>query len=121
MLPDQPKGVSRDVADLHAWAEAFLPGAGWVGLDAPSGPLCGEGHIPLACTASPSQAAPIEGPSDALAEKVEFETRIGRLGPEARPTAPFPDEGWEALQKARPATADQRPASCIALTLGGEP
>jgi uncharacterized protein (DUF2126 family)/transglutaminase-like putative cysteine protease len=121
MLPDQPKGVSRDVADLHAWAEVFLPGAGWVGLDATSGLLCGEGHIPLACTASPAQAAPIEGTSDVPAEKVEFETRIGRLGHEVRPTAPFTDETWDALQKAGAATDDKLRALGIELTCGGEP
>jgi uncharacterized protein (DUF2126 family)/transglutaminase-like putative cysteine protease len=121
MLPDQPKGVSRDVADLHAWAEVFLPGAGWVGLDPTSGLLCGEGHIPLACTASPAQAAPIEGASDVPAEKVEFEMRIGRLGHEVRPTAPFTDEGWDALQKAGAATDGKLRGLGIALTCGGEP
>jgi hypothetical protein len=121
MLPDQPKGVSRDVADLHAWAEVFLPGAGWVGLDASSGLFCGEGHIPLACTASPAQAAPIEGTSDVPADKVEFEMRIGRLGHEVRPTAPFTDEGWDALQRAGAATDEKLRALGIALTCGGEP
>ena len=54
-------GETGDNADLHAWAEVFLPGAGWVGLDPTSGLLAGADHIPLACTLEPASSAPITG------------------------------------------------------------
>ena len=119
MIPDQPRGVGRDVVDLHAWAEVFLPGAGWIGLDATSGLLTGEGHIPLCCTAQPAAAAPIEGTSDTPAGEVRFEIRLGRIGHEPRPTAPYTDEVWDQLL----AAGDRVDAGLrgLALTSGGEP
>ena len=121
MIPDAPRGVDRDVVDLHAWAEVYVPGGGWVGLDATSGLLCGEGHIPLACTARPAAAAPLEGTSDAPADKVVFEMKVGRLGHEPRPTAPFTDEVWSQLTAAGEQTDAALHRAGIALTVGGEP
>jgi uncharacterized protein (DUF2126 family)/transglutaminase-like putative cysteine protease len=121
MIPDAPRGVGRDVVDLHAWAEVYLPGAGWIGFDATSGLLCGEGHIPLACTASPASAAPVEGSSDVVADAVSFSMTVGRLGHEPRPTTPYEEPVWQELL-ASGERADARLTELgITLTMGGEP
>jgi transglutaminase-like putative cysteine protease len=54
----------RDAGSLHAWVEAFVPGAGWVGLDPTSGLLAAGGHIPLACAVEPVMAATVSGSSE---------------------------------------------------------
>lgn len=45
----------------HAWAEVFLPGAGWKGFDTTSGLLAGDDHIAMAVTRHPADAPPIAG------------------------------------------------------------
>ena len=87
-LIERRAGPSRDSAELHAWVETYLPGAGWVGLDPTSGLLAAEGHLPVAATAEPATAAPISG--SVSPAKVEFDhavtvTRLGRASPEAEP------------------------------------
>jgi uncharacterized protein (DUF2126 family) len=121
MIPDAPRGVGRDVVDLHAWAEVYLPGAGWIGLDATSGLLCGEGHIPLACTAHPPFAAPIEGSSDVAACDVSFSMTVGRLGHEPRPTAPYDEPVWRELRAAGDRADETLAGQGLTLTMGGEP
>jgi len=121
MIPDAPRGVGRDVADLHAWAEVFLPGAGWIGFDATSGLLCGEGHVPLACTARPALATPIEGTSDVPAERVSFEMAVGRLGHEPQPDSPFAEEDWGTLLAAGAEADRLLESQGLTLTIGGEP
>ncbi len=121
MLPDQPKGVGRDVADLHAWTEVFIPGGGWIGLDPTSGLLTGEGHIPLASVARPALGSPLEGTSDQPATDICFSLTVTRLGHEVRPTAPFPEEAWERLLRGAEKADAALQAAGLALTSGGEP
>ena len=121
MIPGEPRGVGRDVVDLHAWAEVFLPGAGWIGLDATSGLFCGEGHIPLACVASPALAAPVIGTSDVGADSFSFEMRVGRLGHEARPTTPYSEDTWKALLEGSDRADASLDEAGLQLTVGGEP
>ena len=45
----------------HAWAEVYLPGAGWNGFDNTSGIVVGEDHIAVAVTRHPADAPPISG------------------------------------------------------------
>ena len=123
---DGPSGVSKDVADLHAWAEVYVPGAGWIGLDATCGLLTGEGCIPLACTADPTSAAPISGGFTWTGEgegEAEFDhdMRVTRLNERPRVTKPYTDEQWAAIDAlGRRVDADLREWD-VRLTMGGEP
>ncbi len=124
-----PAGVEVDCTDLHAWAEVYLPGAGWIGLDATSGLLCGEGHIPLACTAEPGNAAAItgayawerKGDDDEIEEKLSFEMSVTRLEDRPRPTKPYTDEQWQALVACGEEVELSLCANDVRLTMGGEP
>ncbi|MEP7030357.1 MAG: transglutaminase family protein, partial [Pseudolabrys sp.] len=45
----------------HAWADVYIPGAGWVEYDPTNGLIAGENLVRVAVTRDPSQAIPISG------------------------------------------------------------
>lgn len=118
---DGPSGAEEDFTDLHAWAEAFVPGAGWIGLDPTSGLLAGEGHIPLACAPSPLSAAPISGAVENCEVNFDFTMRIDRVKETARVTLPFPEEVWAKIRASGKAIDERMASNGVQLTMGGEP
>lgn len=118
---DGPSGTDKDFTDLHAWTEVFIPGAGWVGLDPTSGLMAGEGHIPLACTALPSSAAPVMGFSDVAEVTFSHEMTVTRIHEDPRVTLPFNETDWQAIVKLGDQVDQRLTKMDVRLTHGGEP
>ena len=118
---DGAAGPAADFTDLHAWAEVYLPGAGWVGLDATSGLLAGEGHIPLAATPSPSSAAAISGLVSECEVAFDFEMKVTRVAETPRVTKPYSRQTWQEILAAGEEVDRALAKGDVRLTMGGEP
>src|SRR5450631_924083 len=114
-------GPRSDSADFHAWVEAFLPGAGWIGMDATSGLFAGEGHIALVSTPNASQAAPIEGTVELANVDFSYSMSVRRLNGPPRPSKPFTEDAWLKVEQVAHRVDADLEAQDVRLTMGGEP
>ena len=125
-----PAGVAEDVTDLHAWAEVYLPGAGWVGLDATSGLLAARGTSRWPAPPSPQSAAPITG-SFSWAKRHDDDERgarsstsrwrcSGSTRSRGSPSRTATSSGQAIDALGEQVDADWR-AGDVRLTMGGEP
>lgn len=118
---DGPSGPEEDFTDLHAWVEAYIPGAGWIGLDPTSGLFAGEGHIPLSCTPDYASAAPVTGATDVCEVSFEFENRVFRIHEDPRVTKPYSEEQWNKIMEVGNLVEKDLQEGDVRMTMGGEP
>ncbi len=118
---DGPSGTEQDFTDLHAWAEVYIPGAGWLGMDATSGLFAGEGHIPLACTPDPFSAAPITGATGPCEVDFRFYNKVTRIHEDPRVTKPYSSAQWSTINTLGKEVDKKLNREKVKLTMGGEP
>ena len=122
--PDQNGVGSADAGSTHAWAEVFVPGAGWITFDPTNRSVGGFNLIPVAVARDIRQAMPVAGSfvgmTDAF-QGMSVEVRVTRRQANRRSlqtTAPtnFPIPAVRAM-----ASAPQNVTRAVARTMFAPP
>lgn len=84
----------RGEGATHAWAEAYLPGYGWLGLDPTNNCIANENHIRLAVGRNFSDCSPVKGVYKGSAKHIL--TVSVSVGYEDESPLPHPEEVFTA-------------------------
>jgi transglutaminase-like putative cysteine protease len=89
--PDKPASGSAR-GSTHAWAQIYLPGAGWIDFDPTRGSVGKTGLVTVAVVPDPHDAIPLYGtffgsPSDHLDMEVQVSVKSG----DPKESGPLPD------------------------------
>lgn len=79
---DDTHFFNRAVGSMHAWAEVYLPGAGWKGFDPTNAILANSYFIPCAVAQDPLHVNPIQGAyfaEETVESSMEVELQIERV------------------------------------------
>ncbi|QQP93167.1 transglutaminase family protein (plasmid) [Skermanella sp. TT6] len=123
LAPDQNhlNRPATGIADLHAWTEVYLPGAGWIGLDPTSGLMAAEGHIPLACTPDPSSAVPVTGMAEPAEVEFDHELSVTRIHDKPRTSGFYANAQWAAIVALGHKVDEELRAGDVRLSMAGKP
>jgi uncharacterized protein (DUF2126 family)/transglutaminase-like putative cysteine protease len=106
-------------AALHAWAEAFLPGAGWVGVDPTCGLFTTDAWIPLACAPEPATARAIAGFREAC-DGTDVASIVARVLEPSPAPSPYSAADWAEIAAAGRAVDGDLAAADVRLGLARE-
>ena len=74
--------------ELHAWAEVYLPGAGWRGYDPMRGTAVSDQHVALAAGLTPRAAAPTSGTFRGTGATSTLHTDVSMIVTSGEPEVP---------------------------------
>ncbi|HTU59190.1 MAG TPA: transglutaminase family protein, partial [Polyangiales bacterium] len=86
----------QDSVRMHAWTQAFIPGAGWLGIDPSSGLYTNEMFIPLSSGADPARVQPLVGSREPCEETRVERLHVRRLAP-VEPRWPYTETQWSDI------------------------
>jgi uncharacterized protein (DUF2126 family)/transglutaminase-like putative cysteine protease len=106
-------------AALHAWTEAFLPGAGWVGIDPTCGLFTTDAWIPLACAPEPATARTIAGFREAC-DGTDAASLVARVLEPSPAPSPYSAADWAEIAAVGRAVDADLAAAGVRLGLARE-
>jgi transglutaminase-like putative cysteine protease len=117
---DGAEGAMQGSGATHAWADVYLPGAGWVEYDPTNGLIAGQNLIRIAVTRDPSQAIPVAGTFDGRTGQFESmavdvtvhasATPHASMSPAESVAAPLPQASPREIQNGMASTQNNEPA-----------